>query len=83
MLKIKTLTWSAGEPVHYGGAVVETTYRCETRLGGHGFNICESEGKFYPLWTAEPPEGFDSLSAAQELAQSTFEEYVTREFLES
>lgn len=82
-LKFKQLEWTKKETKEYEDAEPETYY-CSQYFhhigGGTSYNIVESGGRFYPIWSPFPPEGFKTLEQAKLFGQGEFEEDVM-EFL--
>ena len=82
-LKFKQLEWTQEETKEYEDAEPETYYRSQYFHhigGGTSYNIVESGGRFYPIWSPFPPEGFETLEQAKLFGQGEFEEDVM-EFL--
>jgi hypothetical protein len=78
-IKFKQLEWTQEETKEYEGAESETYYRSQyvPHIGGGTFyNIVECGGRFYPIWSPFPPEGFETLEQAKSFAQGEFEEDV-------
>lgn len=72
-MKYKQLEWVEGDEVDYDG-LKEKTFTCYVPALDANYNICESEGRFYPIWNTFPAEGYASLEEAKRAGQLHYED---------